>query len=40
MSQAMLLPLATGLAVRAAIHEVTALAPDIRWPNDLMFAHP
>jgi len=37
MSQAMLLPLATGLAARAAIQEVSALTPDIRWPNDLMF---
>ncbi len=37
MSQAMLLPLATGLAVRAAIYEVSALQADIRWPNDLMF---
>ena len=31
------IPLATGLAVQAAVREVTALELDIRWPNDLMF---
>jgi BirA family transcriptional regulator, biotin operon repressor / biotin---[acetyl-CoA-carboxylase] ligase len=33
---ALWLSLATGLAVRAAIAAVTGLAPDIRWPNDLL----
>ena len=37
MSQAMRIPLATGLAVKAAIFETTGLEVDIRWPNDLMF---
>src|SRR5580698_6060546 len=31
------IPLATGLAVQAAILESTGLLVDIRWPNDLMF---
>ena len=30
------LPLLTGLAAHKAIHEVTALNPDLRWPNDLL----
>jgi BirA family biotin operon repressor/biotin-[acetyl-CoA-carboxylase] ligase len=30
------LPLLTGLAAHSAIHEVTALNPDLRWPNDLL----
>jgi BirA family biotin operon repressor/biotin-[acetyl-CoA-carboxylase] ligase len=30
------LPLLTGLAAHRAIREVTALAPDLRWPNDLL----
>lgn len=30
--------LATGLAAQAAIREVTSVAPDIRWPNDLLFS--
>jgi BirA family biotin operon repressor/biotin-[acetyl-CoA-carboxylase] ligase len=33
---ALWLSFATGLAVKAAIAEVTGLAPDIRWPNDLL----
>jgi len=33
---ALLLSLATGLAAKAAIAEVTGLDCDIRWPNDLM----
>jgi len=31
------LPLAVGLAVRAAVYECTGLELDLRWPNDLMF---
>jgi BirA family biotin operon repressor/biotin-[acetyl-CoA-carboxylase] ligase len=30
------LPLLAGLAVHRAIHEVTALTVDLRWPNDLL----
>jgi BirA family biotin operon repressor/biotin-[acetyl-CoA-carboxylase] ligase len=30
------LPLLAGLAAYRAIREVTALAPDLRWPNDLL----
>ena len=33
---ALWLSLATALAVQAAIATVTTLAPDIRWPNDLL----
>jgi BirA family biotin operon repressor/biotin-[acetyl-CoA-carboxylase] ligase len=33
---ALWLSLATALAVQAAIANVTRLAPDIRWPNDLL----
>jgi BirA family biotin operon repressor/biotin-[acetyl-CoA-carboxylase] ligase len=33
---ALWLSLATGLAVQSAIASVTGLAPDIRWPNDLL----
>ncbi len=36
MTMALWLSLATGLAARAAIAEVTKLAVDIRWPNDLL----
>jgi BirA family biotin operon repressor/biotin-[acetyl-CoA-carboxylase] ligase len=32
------LSLATGLAAQATIREVTSLAPDIRWPNDLLLS--
>jgi BirA family biotin operon repressor/biotin-[acetyl-CoA-carboxylase] ligase len=32
------LSLAVGLAVQAAVRDVTALAPDIRWPNDLLLS--
>lgn len=35
-SGALLLSLATGLAVRAAVSEVTSLAVDLKWPNDLL----
>ncbi|HYY69037.1 MAG TPA: biotin--[acetyl-CoA-carboxylase] ligase [Terriglobales bacterium] len=30
------LSLAAGLAVRAAVQEVTRLVPDLRWPNDVL----
>jgi len=30
------IPLLAGLAAHNAIREVTALAPDLRWPNDLL----
>ncbi len=30
------LPLVTGLALRAAVAEVTGLRPDLKWPNDLL----
>ena len=30
------IPLLAGLAAHDAIREVTALAPDLRWPNDLL----
>jgi BirA family transcriptional regulator, biotin operon repressor / biotin---[acetyl-CoA-carboxylase] ligase len=33
---ALWLSLATGLAVQTAISTVTGLAPDIRWPNDIL----
>ena len=36
MTTALWLSLATGLAAKAAIAEVTGLDCDIRWPNDLM----
>jgi BirA family biotin operon repressor/biotin-[acetyl-CoA-carboxylase] ligase len=35
-SDALLLSLAAGLAVRAAIGEVTQLTPDLKWPNDAL----
>ncbi|MGA9529209.1 MAG: biotin--[acetyl-CoA-carboxylase] ligase [Terriglobales bacterium] len=35
-SDALLLSLAAGLAVRAAISEVTQLPADLKWPNDLL----
>ena len=31
------LSLAAGLAVREAVHQVTAIQADLRWPNDLLF---
>lgn len=31
------LSLAAGLAVREAVHAVTSLEADVRWPNDLLF---
>ncbi len=37
LSYATSLPIATGLAMQAAVRETTGLALDIRWPNDLMF---
>jgi BirA family biotin operon repressor/biotin-[acetyl-CoA-carboxylase] ligase len=36
LADALLLSLATGLAVQQAVLEATALALDLRWPNDLM----
>lgn len=36
LQQALWLSLATGLAVQAAIANVTGIRPDIRWPNDLL----
>jgi BirA family biotin operon repressor/biotin-[acetyl-CoA-carboxylase] ligase len=36
MADALWLSLATALAVQAAIANVTRLAPDIRWPNDIL----
>jgi BirA family biotin operon repressor/biotin-[acetyl-CoA-carboxylase] ligase len=36
LADALWLSLATALAVQAAIATVTTLAPDIRWPNDLL----
>jgi BirA family transcriptional regulator, biotin operon repressor / biotin---[acetyl-CoA-carboxylase] ligase len=35
--QAPVITLVAGLAVRDAIAEQTGIAPDLRWPNDLMF---
>jgi len=35
-SDALLLSLATGLAVRSAVCEVTSLVVDLKWPNDLL----
>lgn len=32
------LSLATGLAVRAAVQDVTSLVADLRWPNDVLLA--
>jgi BirA family biotin operon repressor/biotin-[acetyl-CoA-carboxylase] ligase len=34
--QAQLITLVAGLAVRDAVAETTGLAPDLRWPNDLL----
>jgi len=36
LESALWLSLATGLAVQAAIRATTKLAPDIRWPNDIL----
>lgn len=36
LAEALWLSLATGLAVQAAVDEVTGTTPDIRWPNDMM----
>ncbi|MGZ5120450.1 MAG: biotin--[acetyl-CoA-carboxylase] ligase [Burkholderiales bacterium] len=35
-ADALLLSLAAGLAVGSAIEQVTGLAPDLRWPNDVL----
>ena len=35
-ADAVTLPLAAGLAVQAAVQQVTGLAPDLRWPNDVL----
>jgi BirA family transcriptional regulator, biotin operon repressor / biotin---[acetyl-CoA-carboxylase] ligase len=32
----LILSLATGLAVSAAVDEVCSIAPDLRWPNDIL----
>ena len=32
----LILSLATGLAVSAAVEEVCGIAPDLRWPNDIL----
>jgi len=37
-ADALAISLAAGLAVRAAVQEVTSLVPDLRWPNDVMLA--
>ncbi len=37
-ADALWLSLAAGLAVQAAVREVTALEADIRWPNDLLLS--
>jgi BirA family biotin operon repressor/biotin-[acetyl-CoA-carboxylase] ligase len=37
LTDALWLSLATGLAVKSAIHAVTGLSADIRWPNDILF---
>jgi BirA family transcriptional regulator, biotin operon repressor / biotin---[acetyl-CoA-carboxylase] ligase len=36
LTDALWISLATGLAVQAAIANLTCLTPDIRWPNDLL----
>ncbi len=36
MTRALWISLATGLAAKTAIHEVTQVEIDIRWPNDLL----
>lgn len=38
--EALWISLATGLAVQSAIHTVTGLHADIRWPNDLLLPQP
>ena len=38
-AQVLLLALATGLAVRAAVLEVTGLNADLKWPNDLLLGN-
>jgi BirA family biotin operon repressor/biotin-[acetyl-CoA-carboxylase] ligase len=38
LGEAAKIPLAVGLACQAAMLETAGLRPDIRWPNDLMFA--
>jgi BirA family transcriptional regulator, biotin operon repressor / biotin---[acetyl-CoA-carboxylase] ligase len=38
-SDALLLSLAAGLAVRAAVTEVTQLPVDLKWPNDLLLGN-
>jgi BirA family biotin operon repressor/biotin-[acetyl-CoA-carboxylase] ligase len=34
----LILSLATGLAVSAAVEQVCGIAPDLRWPNDILLA--
>lgn len=38
-AQVLLLALAAGLAVRAAVLEVTGLTADLKWPNDLLLGN-
>jgi BirA family biotin operon repressor/biotin-[acetyl-CoA-carboxylase] ligase len=38
-ADALLLSLMAGVAVYSAIEQVTAVKPDLRWPNDLMLAN-
>lgn len=38
--EALWISLATGLAVKSAVHAVTSLELDIRWPNDLLVPQP
>ncbi len=38
-AQLSLLPLAAGLAAANAIHSVTGVSIDLRWPNDLLIGH-
>lgn len=40
LADALHLSLATGLAVQRAVHEVTGISLDIRWPNDLLLTNP
>jgi len=37
-ADALLLSLAAGLAVRAAVAEISQISPDLKWPNDLLIS--
>ncbi len=39
-SDALLISLAAGLAVRSAVKQVTGLSADLKWPNDVLLADP